>query len=139
MKPVKIVSWNVNGLRAIRKKGFLDWMRSESADIVWVQETRASEDQVPEELRQVPGYHGYFVCAERKGYSGVAVWTRRKPRCIKTDLGIRRLDVEGRMIQAEYDAFTLFNVYFPNGVVPVKRDAAIGRCQPASDWMISFA
>jgi exodeoxyribonuclease-3 len=112
---MKIVSWNVNGLRAIHRKGFLDWMATEAADIVCVQETKAMEEQVPEELRQIEGYHCHFESARRKGYSGVAIWTRQKPRRIKTELGISRFDVEGRVIQAEYDGFTLFNVYFPNG------------------------
>ncbi|MFC1800370.1 exodeoxyribonuclease III [Candidatus Eisenbacteria bacterium] len=114
-KSLKIVSWNVNGLRAIHKKGFLDWMISEDADIVCIQESKATEDQVPEEIKQIKGYHCHFESAQRKGYSGVAIWTREKPKRIKTQLGISRFDVEGRVIQAEYDKFTLFNVYFPNG------------------------
>jgi len=115
VKLLKIVSWNVNGLRAIHGKGFLDWMMSEDADIVCVQESKAAEDQVPGELRRIEGYHSHFESARRKGYSGVAIWTRRKPKRIKTKIGIPRFDVEGRVIQAEYDGFTLFNVYFPNG------------------------
>lgn len=112
---LKIVSWNVNGLRAVHGKGFLEWVRSEDADIICVQETKAEEEQVPDELRHIDGYHSHFESAARKGYSGVAIWTKEQPRRIKSELGISRFDSEGRMIQAEFDGFTLFNVYFPNG------------------------
>jgi exodeoxyribonuclease-3 len=112
---LKVVSWNVNGLRAIHRKGFLDWFKSENADIICVQETKASREQVPEELIDIPGYHPHFVSAERKGYSGVAIWSKKKPRSIKTELGIGRFDIEGRMIQADFGGLTIFNVYFPNG------------------------
>jgi exodeoxyribonuclease-3 len=112
---MKILSWNVNGLRAIHGKGFLKWLSSQKADIVCVQETKASEDQIPEDLRAIAGYRGYFVAAERKGYSGVALWARQVPKHVETRMGIERFDIEGRMIQVTYPSFTLLNVYFPNG------------------------
>jgi exodeoxyribonuclease-3 len=115
VKPIKILSWNVNGLRAIHRKGFLEWFASQKADIVCVQETKASEDQLPDDLKTITGYKGYFTSAERRGYSGVALWAREEPRHVETRMGIGRFDVEGRMIQVTYPSFTLLNVYFPNG------------------------
>lgn len=115
MRLIKLVSWNVNGLRAIHRKGFLDWLTTQNADIVCAQETKASPDQLPGDLIEIPGYSSYFASAERKGYSGVALWTREKPKRMGTDMGIPRFDVEGRVIRADYPAFTLLDVYFPNG------------------------
>jgi exodeoxyribonuclease-3 len=115
MNTVKIVSWNVNGLRAIYKKGFVDWFSSQNADIVCAQETKASPEQLPEDLRDIPGYHSFFSSAERKGYSGVAIWAREEPRSFTTELGIKRFDIEGRVMRIDYSSFILLNVYFPNG------------------------
>jgi exodeoxyribonuclease-3 len=115
MKPVKLLSWNVNGLRAIYRKGFLDWFRKQNADIICVQETKATEEQLPVDLVEIPGYHSYFTSAERKGYSGVALWSKEKPKRVSTDMGIKRFDAEGRMIRADYPGFVLLDVYFPNG------------------------
>jgi exodeoxyribonuclease-3 len=112
---MRILSWNINGLRAAHKRGFRDWLLSESPDILCLQETKASEEQVPEDLRNLTGYNSYFVGAERKGYSGVALWTRKEPKAIETNLRIPRFDIEGRMIRADYRNFTLLNLYFPNG------------------------
>lgn len=110
-----MLSWNVNGLRAIHKKGFLKWLMAQKADIVCAQETKASEDQLPPDLIDIPGYHSYFSSAVRKGYSGVALWTREKPKRMDSGMGITRFDVEGRIIRADYPSFTLLGVYFPNG------------------------
>jgi exodeoxyribonuclease-3 len=115
MRPTKMLSWNVNGLRAIHKKGFLEWLRAQKADIVCAQETKASEDQLPPDLIEIPGYHSCFSSAQRRGYSGVALWTREKPKRTETGMGISRFDVEGRIIRADYRSFTLLDVYFPNG------------------------
>lgn len=118
---MKIVSWNVNGLRAVHKKGFLDWFGSEDADIVCLQETKAHEEQVPEELRGIPGYHAYFSMGGRKGYSGVALWSKEKPLKVSSETGVAALDGEGRIIEAEYPEFILLNVYFPNGKASPER------------------
>ena len=115
MKHVRILSWNVNGLRAVHKKGFLDWFRGENPDILCIQETKADEEQLPGELRSVDGYHVYFSSAEKKGYSGVALYTREEPKSVVRGFGIGRFDSEGRIIIAEYPDFTLYNIYFPNG------------------------
>lgn len=112
---MKIISWNVNGLRAIYKKGFINWFLFQKPGILCVQETKAAENQLPEELKKIKEYHSYFTEAEKKGYSGAALWTRERPEKIETKLRIKRFDTEGRMIQADYPSFILFNVYFPNG------------------------
>jgi exodeoxyribonuclease-3 len=119
MKQTRILCWNVNGIRAVGKKGFLEWLAAESPDILCLQETKAHPDQLDEPLRQPQGYHAYWDYPERKGYSGVATFTREEPLSVVHGLGIERYDVEGRVIVTEHDGFTLFNVYFPNG----KKDA----------------
>ena len=115
MKQIRILSWNVNGLRAVHKKGFLDWFVGEKPDMLCIQETKASEEQLPDELRSVDGYHAFFSSAEKKGYSGVALYTREEPISVVKGFGIKRFDSEGRIIVAEYPGFTLYNIYFPNG------------------------
>jgi len=109
---LEIVSWNVNGLRAALKKGFLDFLASEGADIVCLQETKTAE--APPELARA-GYHTYFAAGEKKGYSGVAILTREEPLSVVTSFGDARFDGEGRMLIADYGRFVLMNVYFPNG------------------------
>jgi exodeoxyribonuclease-3 len=115
MKKIRILSWNVNGIRAVHKKGFLDWLSREKPDILCIQETKAQEEQLPSDLKNVQDYHIYFSSAERKGYSGVAIYTRIKPESIKTGFGIEKFDNEGRIQIIDYKNFILFNIYFPNG------------------------
>ena len=115
MKEIRILCWNVNGIRAVERKGFLEWLQQESPDILCLQETKAQPDQISYELQQPPGYYAYWNFPQRKGYSGVATLTKEKPIRVQNGLGIKRFDVEGRVIIAEYPEFTLFNVYFPNG------------------------
>ena len=114
---MKLVSWNVNGLRAVHKREeFLPFFNKVDADMFCVQETKAHPDQLPKELREVPGYHAYFSSSEvKKGYSGVALYTKQEPKRVNTKLGISKFDEEGRLIEAEYNDFVLFVVYFPNG------------------------
>jgi exodeoxyribonuclease-3 len=119
--PLKIISWNVNGLRAAAKKGFLDWLRREDPDIVCLQEIKAESEQLPEELRSIPGYQSYFCSASRKGYSGVAIYSKTEPLSVLTQLGVERFDGEGRTLIAEYPRFTLLNCYFPNGKASAER------------------
>lgn len=118
---MKILSWNVNGLRAAHKKGFLDWVAAESPDIICVQETKAWRSQLPEALTDLNGYYAYFGEAESKGYSGVGLWSKKKPKKTYTSIGIDRFDREGRIIRADFSDFILFNVYFPNGKASEKR------------------
>lgn len=112
---MEILSWNVNGLRAIYKKGFLDWIKKEKPDILCIQETKLQEAQVPEDIKNLKGYYTYFTSALRKGYSGVGLVTKEKPDTIKRGFGIKKFDIEGRTIIADYGKFILFNIYFPNG------------------------
>ena len=107
----KLISWNVNGLRACVKKGFLDYFNEMDADIFCVQETKLQEGQIDLELE---GYYDYWNYAEKKGYSGTAVFTKEKPISVKMGLGIEEHDNEGRVITLEYDKFFLVNVYTPN-------------------------
>jgi exodeoxyribonuclease-3 len=117
---MRLLSWNVNGIRSVHKKGFCEWFGDESPDILCIQETKAQEDQIPLEIRSPPGYHAYFSSAMRKGYSGVALFSREEPISITRDFGGRFGD-EGRIIIAEYPAFTLFDIYFPNGKLSGER------------------
>ncbi len=122
MKKLRLVSWNVNGLRAAHKKGFLEWFRRERPDVLCLQETKAAPDQLPAELKEVEGYRARFVApAERKGYSGVAMYTRVEPDEVKDGFGVRRFDREGRTQLADFGDFLLFNVYFPNGKSSAER------------------
>ena len=115
MKKIRILSWNVNGIRAVHKKGFLDWFNKEKPDILCIQETKAQQEQLADELINVEGYNSYFSSAVRKGYSGVAIYTKAEPKSIKKGFGIEKFDSEGRILIAEYSEFILFNIYYPNG------------------------
>lgn len=112
---MRIFSWNVNGIRAAYRKDFLSWLDQEYPDILCVQETKAQPDQLTEEQRNPLDYRGYFCSAEKKGYSGVATFTRREPLSVTCGLGDTRFDGEGRVITTEFEGFTLLNIYFPNG------------------------
>ena len=107
---MKLISWNVNGLRACLNKGFLDFFREIDADIFCLQETKLHEGQVQLEL---PGYEQYWNYAEKKGYSGTAGFTKPKPLNVRFGLGMEEHDREGRVITLEYDSFFLTNVYTP--------------------------
>ena len=112
---MKICSWNVNGIRAVAKKGFLDWVKKESPDILCLQETKAHPAQLEKELLEINGYTCYWNAARRKGYSGVATYSKIVPMAVDYDLGVEEFDQEGRLIISSYDKFTLLNVYFPTG------------------------
>jgi exodeoxyribonuclease-3 len=115
MNKLKILSWNVNGIRAVCKKGFVDWFIKENADIMCLQETKAHVAQVPIDISDMKGYRTYFSSAERKGYSGVGVLTRHEPLDIKKGFGRAEFDNEGRTLIMDYGKFILFSMYFPNG------------------------
>ena len=112
---MRLISWNVNGIRAAHKKGFLEWFESEHPDVLCLQETKAHESQLPTALKDVEGYHVWFSQPERKGYSGVALYSRQEPRSVSFGLGVERFDSEGRTVVADYDDFVLLGIYFPNG------------------------
>ena len=112
---VRILSWNVNGLRACAKKGFARWLGRSGAEIVGLQEVRATPDQIPDNLRSPKRWHANFSAAERKGYSGVALYARRAPDGIDTALGEARFDFEGRVQLERFGRLVFANIYFPNG------------------------
>jgi exodeoxyribonuclease-3 len=112
---MKMVSWNVNGIRAIVKKDFLGWFNSVNADIVCTQETKATLAQYPQELTQMPDYNFYCASAVKKGYSGVAVWTKQKPISVKYGVDNKEFDSEGRVLRLDFKKFIFFTVYFPSG------------------------
>ncbi|MCE7700278.1 MAG: exodeoxyribonuclease III, partial [Methanobacterium paludis] len=110
-----IYSWNVNGLRAILNKNFADWVKEASPDMLCIQETKLQENQLTEDIKNIEGYYSYFSFAERKGYSGVAVYTKEKPEAVKHGIGISEYDSEGRILILEFANFILINIYYPNG------------------------
>lgn len=112
---MRIASWNVNGMRSIAEKGFARWFDACGADIVGVQETRCSAEQVPDPLRSPDGWHTHWVCAERKGYSGVGLYSRHRIHQVDTALGVKTMDREGRVQIAKIGRLTVVNCYFPNG------------------------
>jgi exodeoxyribonuclease-3 len=122
MNKLYIVSWNVNGLRAVTKKGFFDWVNEADPDILCIQETKLQNDNLVEELTNLNGkYESYFSFAEKKGYSGVATYTKTKPISVKHGIGIEKFDNEGRILITEFKEFTLLNIYFPNGQMNEER------------------
>lgn len=134
---MKIFNWNVNGFRAIIKKGFLEWFEEESPDILCIQETKAHPDQLDAAVLSPNGYHAVWNSAERKGYSGVATFSKKKPKAVFLGMGIDEFDVEGRIIRTEYEGFDLLNIYFPNGTSSPERlafklkfyDALLDHCE----------
>lgn len=115
MKKIKVLSWNINGLRAVIKKGFLDWFNKTSPDVLCLQEIKAMPNQLPPEIVHPFGYEAMFNSAQRPGYSGVATFSKEKPLSVKRGFGVERFDNEGRILETEFKDFTLFNIYFPNG------------------------
>lgn len=134
---MRIFSWNVNGLRAVVKKGFFDWLESEAPDVVCLQEIKARTEDLDENILNPKGYHAFWNPAERKGYSGVAIFTKKKPVAVHLGLGIERFDCEGRVLRIEFKDFDLFSVYFPNGTSGEERlqykmefyDAFLDHCE----------
>ncbi len=121
MSSTRIITFNVNGVRSIVKKDFLSDLKKMNPDIMCLQETKAQDDQVAEALSAVEGYHVYSNSAEKKGYSGTCILSKKEPLSIKSDIGIKEHDTEGRVLLAEYDDFQVLNVYVPNGGSGLKR------------------
>ena len=118
---MRLVSWNVNGIRAVLKKDFASSLASMDTDILCLQETKAQDDQVAEALEQLEGYHLYSNSAERKGHSGTAILSRKEPLAVNYDIGVKEHDSEGRVIAAEYPGYILVTVYTPNSGSELKR------------------
>ena len=112
---MKLYSWNVNGIRAAERKGFLDWLDQFQPDVLCLQETKARVEQLGSSLIKDHGYHTYWHSAQKAGYSGVATFCKEEPYFIQEGLGIDRFDAEGRVLITEHENFLLYNIYFPNG------------------------
>jgi len=118
---MRLVSWNVNGIRAVMKKEFMPSFESMDTDVLCLQETKAQDDQVLTALAELNGYHIYTNSAEKKGYSGTAILTKEKPLSVTNDMDIEEHDQEGRVIAAEFEKFYLVTVYTPNSGSELKR------------------
>lgn len=112
---MRIISYNVNGIRAAIKKGFIDWLRSEPADIICLQETKAAQSDVDVKVLEELGFHHHWFSAQKKGYSGVAVFTKIKPDAVCIGCGLPSSDAEGRVLQLDFGDIRLINAYFPSG------------------------
>ncbi len=135
---MKILSFNVNGIRAIMKKGFLDDVARLKPDILFLQETKADVDDIPKEVRELDGYHTFWhSCERKKGYSGVGVMTKIKPDNVNMKIGVEDIDNEGRIMEVDFGEFIAYGVYFPNGSQGNKRvpykldfyDKLFARCE----------
>ncbi len=118
---MKLISWNINGVRAITKKDFFEDISQLNPDVLCLQETKAQDGEVEEALSKLGDYHQYYNSADRKGYSGVAILSKKEPISITYDMGIAEHDTEGRVICVEYDNFYLVNVYVPNSGQKLER------------------
>ncbi len=118
---MRCISWNVNGIRAVEKKGFIEQLQNFDADIIALQETKAQAEQLSDPLKNIPGYTSYWHSAERKGYSSVAIYTRIPPVAVHYGLGDPEFDCEGRVLTLELTDCYLINIYFPNSGDELKR------------------
>ena len=112
---MKIISYNVNGIRAAMRKGFIEWLQQANPDVLCIQETKANEDQVDTALIEEAGYHHYWFSAQKKGYSGVAIFTKEQPKHIEYGTGIESMDYEGRTIRVDFDKVSVMSLYLPSG------------------------
>ena len=111
---VRISSYNINGVRAAVRKGLVDWVDNSSPDIICIQELRAIESQLPKEFKELE-YHKYYHTAEKKGYSGVAILSKKEPLSVKEGIGVDWIDSEGRVLTLEYENYNVLSAYFPSG------------------------
>ncbi len=136
-RKLKIYSWNVNGIRAASQKGFIEWFRDSDADILCLQEIKAQPEQLDDSLLNPDSYLSHWNPAQKKGYSGVVTFSKKSPLSVKNGIGNDKFDDEGRVIESEYENFTLFNIYFPNGRRDLSRvdyklefcDLVLDRCE----------
>tara|TARA_B100000427_G_scaffold322052_1_gene323517 strand:+ start:211 stop:972 length:762 start_codon:yes stop_codon:yes gene_type:complete len=112
---LKIISYNVNGIRAAINKGFIDWLRESNIDVICIQETKANKEQVEINLLEKIGYHNYWFSAQKKGYSGVAIFSKKPPNNVIYGTKINHIDYEGRVIQVDYDDLSIISLYLPSG------------------------
>jgi len=120
---MKIISYNVNGIRAAIKKGMLDWLQSANPDVICIQETKAQQDQVDAEVIKSAGYpYQYWFSAQKKGYSGVAIFCKQEPNHIEYGTGIETMDFEGRNIRVDFDEVSVMSMYLPSGTNKLRLD-----------------
>lgn len=129
---MKIITYNVNGIRAAITKGLLTWVKATDADVLCFQEIKATEDQIGKEAFKEMGYTAYAYPAQKKGYSGVAIFTKEIPKHVEFGCGIEKYDYEGRVIRADYSDFSILNVYMPSG------SSGEDRQQFKFEWMDDF-
>ncbi len=120
---MRIITCNTNGIRSAANKGFFDWLPSQDADVICIQETKAQEHQLDAEVFSPKGYHRYFFDAEKKGYSGTAVYCKKKPNHIVKGLGFDVCDTEGRWLQVDFDKVSVISLYMPSGSSSEERQA----------------
>jgi exodeoxyribonuclease-3 len=141
---MRIVSWNLNGIRAVEKRGFVQWMETDGADMVCLQETKARPDQLSVAVKEIKDsqgkpYYAYWASAKKAGYSGVAIYSKTEPLSVEP-LGIEEFDDEGRVLQAEFKKFTLISAYFPNSQDAGKRlDYKLRFCGAIMDLSKKYA
>ncbi len=121
---MRVITLNANGIRAAARKGFFDWLPRQEADVVCVQETKAQEHQLTDPVFRPEGFHSYYVDAEKKGYSGVAIYSRRKPTRVVTRMGLEEFDREGRYVEAQFPGLSVVSLYVPSGSSSEERQAA---------------
>ena len=120
---MRIISYNVNGIRAAIKKGFIDWLKTNPADVICLQEVKAHMPDIDTSSIEEAGYHTYWFCAEKKGYSGVAILSKIKPDKVREGCGLLQSDLEGRVLSADFGDVTIVSAYFPSGTSGEQRQA----------------
>jgi len=125
---MKVITLNVNGIRAAARKGFFKWLREQKPDVVCLQEIRIQETQLTEEMREACGMHSYYHCAEKPGYSGVAIYTKMPPINVQTGIGWKDFDSEGRMLQADFKDLSVISLYVPSGSAKESRQNFKYKC-----------
>jgi exodeoxyribonuclease III len=121
---LRIITVNVNGIRSAASKGFFDWLATQNADVVCLQEIKAQPGDLTELMRNPPGLHGYFHCANKKGYSGVGIYCREKPKVVIEGIEDAEFDAEGRYIEADFDGLSVVSLYLPSGSSSPERQEA---------------
>ena len=136
---MKIISYNVNGIRAAIKKGFLKWLKAADPDIICIQETKANKEQVPSEGFDLAGYsYQYWFSAQKKGYSGVAIFCKEKPNHIEYGTGIETMDFEGRNLRVDFDNVSVMSMYLPSGTNQARLDFKFSYMAQIQDYLINL-
>ena len=111
---MKLISWNVNGIRSVMKKGFMDWLQKEKPDVLCLQETKYHTDAMTDEFKKIDGYSTAWHCGVKKGYAGVATFSKEQPALVHCGMNLKDFDDEGRVLVTDHGKFILINIYFPN-------------------------